>query len=620
LLACAFALFVGGAGGTSGRQYHVSPRGDDGGDGSVDHPWKSLARAFDQLAAGDVLLLRGGTYYEHDLRVRARGTPEAPISIESYPGEHAVIDGGLQEFRDAPNQEWELVDERIQLYRSRRPVGGGLVRAWLPKYDIQLVEYSRDVDIESVNYDRVSGTQPFYMGPGVQLRTDGRVYIRLQPNPNDLVDSKGKTLSETPTDVDPGHNSLVIVTARNLILLDGAEHIAFKGLTFAHAANILDTKARSHQIEVSQCRFRFGTYGIVIRNGSYNWDIHECEFDNGLPEYVYWTDVKNGAHEVAEAYPEFQSVAVDGWMSGVQVRNCLFRRSFDAIHLKGGTTGAAIRGNVFEVIRDDAMEVETGVDDVEIAYNLMWRVTSGISHTGSDGPPGPVYIHHNVIDNSELQHGGRPGNYREHDWPVWSTGDPFGSHDATGKKAAWKVYNNTIVTRKSGYRWNAAGPTSVAGNPEKYVYNNIFYAVDDRVVYREDLASAGSHYDGNVMYRKETGRMPLLIRFGDGGDYQSLAGFRERSATTWEIHGLQEDPGFDVAAIGQPAVEGAAMWNRYRAAQPSISTPGASYGGLNWPGTAGIHYRGAVPPGGIASSEPWAGVPAAPDGSASLSP
>jgi len=181
LLACAFALFVGGAGGTSGRQYHVSPRGDDGGDGSVDHPWKSLARAFDQLAAGDVLLLRGGTYYEHDLRVRARGTPEAPISIESYPGEHAVIDGGLQEFRDAPNQEWELVDERIQLYRSRRPVGGGLVRAWLPKYDIQLVEYSRDVDIESVNYDRVSGTQPFYMGPGVQLRTVNLPAIELEP-------------------------------------------------------------------------------------------------------------------------------------------------------------------------------------------------------------------------------------------------------------------------------------------------------------------------------------------------------------------------------------------------------------------------------------------------------
>src|SRR5256885_1800259 len=82
-------------------------------------------------------------------------------------------------FRDAPNQDWEVVDDGIHLYRSKRSVTGAFARAWLATNDVQLVEYSRARDIESVNYDVVSGMSPFYMGPGVQLRSDGRVYIRL---------------------------------------------------------------------------------------------------------------------------------------------------------------------------------------------------------------------------------------------------------------------------------------------------------------------------------------------------------------------------------------------------------------------------------------------------------
>jgi hypothetical protein len=581
---------------TAGRSYYASPQGDDANNGSIDRPWRTVTHALGQLSQGDVLYLRAGTYYEHDIRLRLKGTATAPITMQSYPGEQAVIDGGLPYFRDAPNQDWEVVDDGIHLYRSKRSVTGAFARAWLATNDVQLVEYSRATDIESVNYDVVSGMSPFYMGPGVQLRSDGRVYIRLQPNRNDVADSQGNATAEVPADMNPGSHSIAIFTSRSLIVLDGAEHIVLKGLSLTHAERILDTKGNSHHIEVSHCTIRYGTYGMLIRNGSHDWNIHDSALDNGLPEYVYWTDVKNGEREVAEAYPEFQSVAVDGLLSGVQVRNCVFQRSFDAIHVKAGTVGANINDNVFRVMRDDAIEVETGAAEVDIAHNMFWRIGSGISHTGSAGSAGPVYIHHNVIDNSEYQHGGRPGNYRGHDWPVWTTIDPFGSHDGSGKTASWKVYNNTIVTRKSGYRWNASGPTSVAGNGEKYVYNNIFYVVDDRVAYRDDLASEGSHYDGNVIFRLAAGKLPLFLHFGDGRDYESLAGFRERSGTVWEAHGLEVDPGFELRVIEQPAVVGATMWERYRPTNPSVFTRGASYNGLKWPGTEGVDYRGAVPP------------------------
>src|SRR4029077_5765940 len=39
------------------------------------------------------------------------GMPEAPITIASYPGELAVIDGGLREFLDSPATAWQPVTD-----------------------------------------------------------------------------------------------------------------------------------------------------------------------------------------------------------------------------------------------------------------------------------------------------------------------------------------------------------------------------------------------------------------------------------------------------------------------------------------------------------------------------
>lgn len=51
--------------------------------------------AVSQAAAGDVAFLRGGTYdITENVRFQADGTASAPILLESYPGEHAILDGG----------------------------------------------------------------------------------------------------------------------------------------------------------------------------------------------------------------------------------------------------------------------------------------------------------------------------------------------------------------------------------------------------------------------------------------------------------------------------------------------------------------------------------------------
>src|SRR5262245_20309798 len=81
-----------------GPTYFVdAAKGDDKHDGSEARPWKTIQHGVSRLKPGDTLYLRGGTYYEK-VRLTRSGTAEAPIVIASYPGELAVLDGGLREF------------------------------------------------------------------------------------------------------------------------------------------------------------------------------------------------------------------------------------------------------------------------------------------------------------------------------------------------------------------------------------------------------------------------------------------------------------------------------------------------------------------------------------------
>ncbi|MGC3972251.1 MAG: hypothetical protein QM775_34405 [Pirellulales bacterium] len=91
-------------------------KGDDGAAGTVEAPWKSLERSVRELKPGETLVLRGGTYYEH-VSLSRSGEPEKPIVIRSYPGETAVIDGGLREFAEDPAGSWQPARDR---HRGRR--------------------------------------------------------------------------------------------------------------------------------------------------------------------------------------------------------------------------------------------------------------------------------------------------------------------------------------------------------------------------------------------------------------------------------------------------------------------------------------------------------------------
>ena len=93
-----------------GPAYFVdAKRGNDANPGSKEKPWKTVQHGITRLKLGETLYLRGGIYYEN-LGCKLNGHPEAPVTVRSYPGELAVLDGGVPEFTDDPAGSWLPVE------------------------------------------------------------------------------------------------------------------------------------------------------------------------------------------------------------------------------------------------------------------------------------------------------------------------------------------------------------------------------------------------------------------------------------------------------------------------------------------------------------------------------
>lgn len=120
--------------------FYVALDGNDANPGTMERPWKSITAAAAKLKPGDTLFIRGGTCYEV-ATVSASGTASAPIVIQSYPGERAVIDSGGPEFKSVGNRDWELVDAALGEYRfltERVPLSMMFFPSWRPPRTLPL--------------------------------------------------------------------------------------------------------------------------------------------------------------------------------------------------------------------------------------------------------------------------------------------------------------------------------------------------------------------------------------------------------------------------------------------------------------------------------------------------
>ncbi|MBW3599625.1 MAG: hypothetical protein KY475_20425, partial [Planctomycetes bacterium] len=166
--------------------------GRDENPGTEEAPWKTLAFALEQLRPGDTLYLRGGVYFEH-VTLGVSGEEGRPITIRAYPGELAILDGGLPEFQTSPHSAWATwPGGAAGEFRSTKtyPNLGGKAEgtSLLGNFGDSLVPlhgYRLLGDLRSDNpYWNVSnkvGDEEFvYCGPGVWYDADtGHIHTRL---------------------------------------------------------------------------------------------------------------------------------------------------------------------------------------------------------------------------------------------------------------------------------------------------------------------------------------------------------------------------------------------------------------------------------------------------------
>lgn len=80
--------------GVEQANYYVSPSGDDNNPGTSDKPFKSIQKAYNVASAGNLIYVRGGTYYPTSMLnfTGRNGSSGNLIKIWAYPNEKPVID------------------------------------------------------------------------------------------------------------------------------------------------------------------------------------------------------------------------------------------------------------------------------------------------------------------------------------------------------------------------------------------------------------------------------------------------------------------------------------------------------------------------------------------------
>jgi len=151
------------------RRLYVSPRGDDKNNGlSQRKPFRTISAAAKAVKPGDLVLVSGGTYFEH-VHLLNPGTAEHPIVFRAAPGETALVTFG----RKPTN--WQKVKGTRFTYSTRYPT--------IPNYVWE--------DRRVIRYVGVNDTTTLEEMPGSFLYDEKRQILSVHPlrglSPEDAV-------------------------------------------------------------------------------------------------------------------------------------------------------------------------------------------------------------------------------------------------------------------------------------------------------------------------------------------------------------------------------------------------------------------------------------------------
>ena len=259
-----------------------NPQAGDEGDGSREHPWKTIAKAAEKVGPGDTVMIRDGIYRE-TVVVKTSGTAQSPIIFEAAPGAHVVLTGA----------------DRLTGWQQ---VPGGRPVYQLP-WTHRFVGWSKNMAHPDDPYHRL-------IGRCEQVAIDG--YLLRQVLAADQL-APGAFFADTSNQVlqvwDAGGRDLnktyVEASARSEIFRVEGDHVELRGLHFRFAANMAQhgavalagnydvledctleamnssgaTFSGEHQI-VRRCVFRDNGQLGFGANGAHDLRFTECLVEN----------------------------------------------------------------------------------------------------------------------------------------------------------------------------------------------------------------------------------------------------------------------------------------------------------------------------------------------------
>ncbi|REJ89014.1 MAG: hypothetical protein DWQ34_08155 [Planctomycetota bacterium] len=564
-----------------GPSYFVDAAGgDDQNEGSEQTPWKTLRYSLRKLKPGDTLYLRGGVYYEK-VSLSQSGTEDAPITIRSYPGETAIIDGGLREFFDSPETSWEPYKDGAEgefvstrTYddaNDRRVPYQFLPAAWEPMWSIEherplalghfadsmvpLHSYRVAVDLRSENELWIGGKFEMrdtgvYCGPGLWFnRETGRIHIRLAHH---TLEGLGDRAYRGETD--PRKLPLIIAAGfgNDVLRVNGVQHVRIQDLILRGATGSpMIHVYGSQNVELDHLTVYGGFPGLLI-DASQNIRVTHSAF-RGLA--APWT---SRAHMKYRGTASYQIVLRDAQPrnENIELAWCEFTDDHDFAFLRF-VTNLQFHHNFVDNFNDDGLECGPKLRDhtLFIHQNRIGRCLIPITQheiekdesPADHDPESGVFVYRNVFDLRGGVYSGPPAESDPSGAFLNREGHLVGDHGSP----IWpvmRVYHNTFLRETPVFRdyfLFGLGAQGLRDN-ERDVFNNIFVQME-RV---PGVGFAGITEPGRV---REGGNLLWGVAEGPALTADPLAAFRKTPLYKksrdvyppgWTTQDQVADPGF----------------------------------------------------------------------------
>ena len=490
----------------TGVRFVDASRGSDTAVGTKDAPWKTIAHAVRQLQPGDTLCLRGGIYREH-VNVQLEATAGKPITLRSFPGELATIDGGLPEFQLSPQTAWEPVAggaageyrsvstfPEIDGSRGGVTLLGRFADSLTPLHGYRYLTDLRSSNeyFSQIDAGKTEAGSGIYCGPGVFFDNETkRVHVRLshtrqvalgadnyqgETDPRKLKLIIASGTAGAPLQLENSRyirvQDVVVRGGRSTaISVQNCGNVEFDGVTAlggGSAFNVRDTAG----LRVVHCACR-GIAAPWTYRGSLKYRSIEARIFSASG----WTPTGRDNRDFELAWSEFTD-CVDGVFLGT-CRNVNFHHNLvdnvsdDGMFLTAGT----------------AYDGTTSGGNLRIHQNLFRRCLTvfafGVGHgrqkmtpTGRQAGAG-VFIYRNVFDFRQ------PVMYAQPEEGVaeWTSyGRAAGDHGGP----LWEpmtIYHNTVISHGPPFRsmYAAGFGGHLAGGSRREVFNNLFVQATGRM-------------------------------------------------------------------------------------------------------------------------------------------